>query len=480
MRAIKYITTVLLSLLLIISPVLVALGTALLLPPAFGDSFVGALGTKLDRLASIEDEKIVVVGGSSVAFGLDSEALEAYVGMPVVNFGLYAALGTKVMLDLSLPYIGEGDIVVVAPEIDEEALSLYFGADTVWRALDGRFDALRYIDFDNAPSMLGALFGFAGSKLDYARGKLEGTDTGIYLSKYFDGYGDFDYPRENNVMKLYWEQNNPISLNTAAYDEDTLVAFFDYVNAYAEKCTERGASVYFSFSPMNAMAVSDGSDAISEFEEKIAELLDFKVISDIESCILDAGYFYDTNYHLNDAGRTVRTMRLADDIRIAARLVRPPITEPEPTPPELPEQSVRFDGIDENCKYFTFEKLDSGAYSITGLTELGKSATTLTVPLGYEGYIVQSVAEGAFSGSALESLTVTRDANLAYFDNGAFLGAGNLRHLWIYKASGDDISPPESFYGVHTDFVVHIGRNTDFSYHYYWSERGLDFVSDAN
>lgn len=479
MRTVKYVSIALLCVILVLSPTLFVLGAALLLPPSFGDSFVGALDGKLSRLETLEEEKIVVVGGSSVAFGLDSELLEKYVGMPVVNFGLYAALGTKVMLDLSLPHIKEGDIVVLSPEIDEEALSLYFGADTVWRAIDGRFDVLFDLDRDNAPAMLGALFDFAGSKLDASLGRADAQESGIYLSKYFDEYGDFDYPRENNVMQMYYETNNRISHDVNSYDGGTLAEFFEYLNEYAAACEKRGAKVFFSYSPMNAMAVNADSEAKEEFVRTVEQLLDFKVISDIDDCVLDAGYFFDTNYHLNEAGRTVRTMRLAEDICLAAKLVRPPITDEEPAAPALPDVSFRLEGYDENSKYFTFSKIEGGGYAITGLTELGKGAKELTVPICYEGYIVQTVAEGAFSGSALESLTVTVDARLAYFDNGAFLGASELRHLWIYKASGDEISPPESFFGVHKDFTVHVGQNTDFSYHYYWSERGVPIISDA-
>ena len=92
--------------LILILPIVLLFGYAFSIPPQYSDTFVGELDDKFERLTSIEEPKVVVVGGSSVAFGLESEILEKYVGMPVVNFGLYAALGTKVMLDLSKAGIG--------------------------------------------------------------------------------------------------------------------------------------------------------------------------------------------------------------------------------------------------------------------------------------------------------------------------------------------------------------------------------------
>ena len=474
MRIAKYLLIAFLSLVLLLAPFFLLLGVALFAPPAFEDSFVGILDEKFERLTAIEEDKIVVVGGSSVAFGIDSELLEKYLGMPVVNFGLYAALGTKLMLDLSLAGIDEGDIVVISPEMDEEALSLFFGADTVWRAIDGSPEMLQYIDFDNYPALFGALYGFSSSKLEYLLGDGSEINSGIYLSCYFDEYLDFDYPRENNVMFSYYEKNNLIELNVDAYG-DAFDEFIDYLNVYIEECKRRGARVFFSPSSMNKMAVKGDEKTIGELEDKLSSSLDCPLISDFDDLILDAGYFFDTNFHLNEAGRRVRTMRLAEDLKLAAKILRPAITDSEPPIPELPEIEIRFDGVDENVKYFTFETSDSGAYIITGLTEEGKLMTHLTLPLGYEGYIVESVGEGAFRGSSLESLTVSADSKIAYFEDGAFYGAGNLKRLIIYKKSGDEILPPASFSGVNSQFTVFVPKGSDFSTHYYWSERHVNF-----
>ena len=42
------------------------------LPPVYDNTFIGELGEKYDRLKSIDEPKIVIIGGSSVAFGIDS------------------------------------------------------------------------------------------------------------------------------------------------------------------------------------------------------------------------------------------------------------------------------------------------------------------------------------------------------------------------------------------------------------------------
>ena len=479
MKRIRIAISALIATAAVTAPFLFVLAIAYLTPPMFDETFVGALDEKYERLNSQQEDKIVFVGGSSVAFGLDSERLEEYTGMPVVNFGLYAALGTRLMLDLSLSGINEGDIVVVSPEINRETLSLYFNADTTWRAVEGDFSMLRYISLDNMPAMAGSLFGYAQDKLKlmYAN-RRESGENEIYKSEHFNKYGDFSgIKRTENIMSDYYDKNTGISLDLSDYTDD-LDEFIDYLNRYINKCRDRGAEVYFCPSPMNELAITDSSDAVTraEFFDYLENKINCDFLLGCDDSIMEAGYFFDTNYHLNDAGVAVRTIRLGKSLKLALGITLGVITDEEPSAPPLPEISIRFDGYDENSLYFTYEKRENGTYAITGLTDEGKKMTSLTVPLGAFGYRITAIGEGAFEGSCLRQLTVTENSYLGIFENGAFWGASELCDLYIYKTTGDDIAPPANFVGVHTDFCVHVPIGSDFAYHYYWSERGLIFV----
>ena len=125
MKKIRITVKITAALLAIVIPFLSVLFIAFISEPEFENHYANALGEKMDRLMEIKEDKIVIVGGSSVAFGYDSEIIEEYTGMPVVNFGMYAALGTKLMLDLSRAGIKKGDIVIVAPELDPQTLSMF-------------------------------------------------------------------------------------------------------------------------------------------------------------------------------------------------------------------------------------------------------------------------------------------------------------------------------------------------------------------
>ena len=78
MKAIKIILVSLLAFLIIISPVLFIICGAVMLPDQYDHTFLGILDEKFERLTHIKDEKVILIGGSSVAFGMESRLMDRY------------------------------------------------------------------------------------------------------------------------------------------------------------------------------------------------------------------------------------------------------------------------------------------------------------------------------------------------------------------------------------------------------------------
>ena len=130
--------------LVLLIPVATLLGLLAWSGKSYEQTYYAGLSIQYDRLNSINEQKIVVVGGSNVAFGLDTELLERWTGKKVVNFGLYGSLGVKVMIDLSKTNLNRGDIVVLTPELSNESYSLYFGAESVLKSSYNVYQKRRY------------------------------------------------------------------------------------------------------------------------------------------------------------------------------------------------------------------------------------------------------------------------------------------------------------------------------------------------
>lgn len=460
--------------LVLLSPVILTLTVALALPAQYTHTYVGALPAKIRTLADTKGEKVVLVGGSATAFGTDSALLEKYVGRPVVNFGLYAALGTKLMMELSRPYIGKGDIVILSPELDAQTLSLYFNAEQTLMALDGHFSYARYLEADDILALLGGMWKFSSDKLSYLSAGNAPDPQGVYNARNFDARGDLTYPRPENIMRDYYDPNKRLSFDLCALDGE----FVAYVNEYTRYCSARGATVFFSFCPLNARAVCEDADP-DAFEAECRRRLACPLVNTLSDVLMEAGYFYDSNFHLNDTGRRAYTIRLTEKLLFA--LNDPSfVEETVPPAPALPKEDTRWFGTDENEKYFTFRQEENGYMTISGLSELGKTQTTLTVPYGSGTYKVATLGTGALAGGVVEKLVIPRDSNLTLLANDCFLGAGNLHDLWIYKTDPATIGPPVSFAGVPSDFRVHIPAGSDYGADYFWSNVRVIYVEDAN
>ena len=478
---------VILALAAILAPVGFVLGMTFLAPKQYSKTFYGALDEKYDRLTSLEEDKIVVVGGSSVAFGLDSELLGRYMNMPVVNFGLYADLGTKLMLDLSRDHIKEGDIVILAPELDSQTLSMYFNWDTTLKAFDDDMSMLRELDLsvDEWLFSIGGFWNLAASKFSYIVNGTTPDPNNVYRADSFNEYGDIDgekYPRPNNIMKNYYDPKDSalVKLDPSIMDGE----FLAYLNEYITECEAKGATVYFTWCPVNDLAVPDKEKAtVRVFESFFKENLECEVISSLSNYIIDSHYFYDTNFHLNDAGVLMRTLLLLDDLLLTLdpedertlAYVSEWENEVLYNPPEY-KYSATYDGeYDPNAEDFVFRQLPSGAYEIIGLSEVGKTKKELTVPLCYKSgddptfYKVTLMNTDIFAGSAAERLIVTEDTCLGGFV-GSFTGGKGLLGLWIYMADDSEISPPTSFSGVGADFRIHTPRSANYKNGYNWGD----------
>ena len=452
----------------ILLPFLVIGGVVFALPSQYEKTFLGALRDKYDRLCDIEEPKIVIIGGSSTAFGLDSAMIEEHTGMPVVNFGLYASLGTKAMIDLARGQIGEGDIVVLAPEMDPQTLSLYFNEESMWQAMDGAAGMLPALDFDDMGAMVGGVWDFAAAKFAFWRDGNAPDPAGVYNRANLNEYGDISYERPHNVMALGYDPNTVIDLVPAAAN----AAFLEYVNDFTDQCRQRGAEVYFSFSPMNRSALAEGTteDSVYAFYLHLAENLRCEIISDIRDCIMDWEYFYDTNFHLNEAGVTVHTADLIGDIRRMQANTQPFAIE-LPEKPERPDIYVD-DSLNDTTGYFVMENID-GVMTLTGITEEGRKQSELTLPIACDGLAVQTVAANAFAGcDALTTIIISEDTRLSLISDGAFAGAPNLVQIAVHVHPDIILVGSGLMDGAAKDARIWVKNEFygDFAAHYFWSE----------
>lgn len=282
------------------------------LPVQFGDTFMGELKSKYERLKETSGKRIVLVGGSGVAFDCDSALMDDFFpSYEIVNFGMYAGLGTKAVMDLSENYIHEGDIVILSPEQSEQTFSDYFNGEYMWQAADGAFGMLCDLKSENFEAMLGNFPRFALEKLNYVmKGQKPQTDS-IYQKKSFNTYGDIELDTcRENILPNGYDVNQKVR-----FTEDVVqLEFMDYMNDWAKRLEKKGAVVWYRYCPVNKLSVEDMDD-LAAYDVFLRQKLDFPVIGNPENSLMEAEWFFDTNFHLNQPGKEINTVQLIRDMK---------------------------------------------------------------------------------------------------------------------------------------------------------------------
>lgn len=469
MKEKKRIVFVVLALLLSMPVVLLGWGFAL--PPQFEESFMGELKHKVRLLENTPGPRIILVGGSGVAFGVDSELMERELpGYSVVNFGMYAALGTTVMLDLSQPYIQAGDIVILIPEQQEQTLSDWFDPAVMWQGLDGACQLLAHLPGEKLEKLAGAFPEFAGQKFSsFLQGGIQGQ--GIYCKSSFNERGDVASALcAQNVMPGGVDINTPIYFDPAMLNSE----FLQRVKEYSRAVQDRDALLWYGFCPMNTLAVEGTAENIDAFYAEFQQRTNLPLAGNPHKFILDAGWFYDTNFHLNSSGKTVYTREL---IRAVKAILDDSSSTNIPLPAmpsEIVSELWKGNDQDENC--FVYEEY-AGGLTITGLTTDGLHRTTLTVPSHHDGVPVTSIGAGSFSGAdRLESVIVQQ--NIRTIFDGAFGGCEGLKHIIMQQSVPSFCQVGQRLLdGTQAKIYVPEDCLAKFRTDYFWAAYGSKIVS---
>ncbi len=445
-----------------IIPLVLLIG-ALLLPAQYSDTYLGELPFKYQRLQETKGKRIVLVGGSNLAFGVDSNLIkENFHDYDVVNMGMYAALGTEVMFDLSIGDIREGDIIIVSPEQQRQTLSDYFNAEYMWMGIDGHWNLWNSLDSTDKKKMIGQLPYFAVDKYKYFFKNNAPKPDGVYARSSFNEYGDIIYADcKSNIMNQQYDTNTLIE-----FEEDIVSdEFISELNEFVERAIDKGATVWYRFCPMNILAVENGN--IDNYYEMLQEKIRCPIIGNPNKCIMDAEWFYDTNFHLNASGKIVNTRQLIRDMKAM-------LGDSSKTNINLPDkpQVADFSIIAGDCldaDYFIYAENNSGII-IIGLSDEGKKRAELTVPTSIDEKPVTALGEGFIKESnMLQKICI--QGNITSIPDGCFSGCKALKEIHILSDKPENCHVGQGLLKeCDADIFVPADSLSAYKVNYFWSQ----------
>lgn len=261
---------------------------------------------KINRLETIQEPKIILVGNSNLAFGIDSKKIEDAIGMPVVNLGLHGGLGNKFHENMAKYNIGAGDVVIVCNTNYADPNLRVADYSLVWITLENHYELWRLVPLEEWPKLFAALPSYLDRVRHLWLSKEGNKDNGtVYSRLSFNEYGDVIWERPKSIYK--WEQSSTPTLDVG---DETI----NNLNDFNTFCKERGATLLIAGFPVGNGEFTGDIKSYTEPWAKLRAAVECPVISDIEDYFFDYSLFYDTNYHLIDEGVQLRTDQLIQDL----------------------------------------------------------------------------------------------------------------------------------------------------------------------
>lgn len=458
--------SIVISTLCLLAIPLTVLSFSLAIPAQFDETYYGELPYMFKRLKNASKGKIVFVGNSAIAFGNRSDLLEKELNKEVVTFGLYGAIGTKAMMDLSKAGIKKGDIIVLSPEISEQGLSLYFSSENMWMAIDGHYDMLNYLAKDNKESMVGNFASFTSKKFDYMRKGNKPKVDGVYQQSSFnkDGkeVGYMTYDREYNYMVNGYDANSMVKYDVNYLNDD----FIKYINDYCKYAKKKGAEVYFNFVPVNNLSVVSSDEEVDAFYDELNDKIMCPILGNPHNYIFDYEWFYDNNSHLNSAGTYIYNKQLVDDLKTILKDSSPTNIE-IPEKPDIPLPDYH-DGDNSDLDCFNYV-IDADGYKITSLTEKGLTKDSIIIPSMYNDKPIISFDATVFQNNKTIAEIVV-PANIRTLSDYSFKGCSNLTKLIIQHTSPSLLNVGTSLLDEADNCYVYVRSDIYelFATHYNW------------
>jgi hypothetical protein len=216
-------------------------------PP--NNTFLKGLELKHKRALRIQSPKIIINGGSNLAFGINSPLIEKELNLPVCNLGIMAGLGFEYMIEQAKFYAKDGDVVILVPEYflystpesDPKGGVLLSAASIFPFGIQFMKEDLPFLNFQYKSQS-------ALKRLLLAKTDGEENSTGVYNASAFNEYGDIyihdDTLFDRNIFDNYTTPLEKDVISDADYDD-----FENLLKETKEYFDIRNIKLYVSFPP---------------------------------------------------------------------------------------------------------------------------------------------------------------------------------------------------------------------------------------
>ncbi|MGI4020855.1 MAG: hypothetical protein ACRYFA_05060 [Janthinobacterium lividum] len=267
---------------------------------------------KNELLKNTPSPRIIFVGGSNLAFGLDSKRIKDSLLLNPINTGIHINIGLKYMLANTIKYIKAGNIIVLAAEYQQFYGTLADGESELFSLVTDVVPQSRNsLDYKQYFKLVQLVPEFAQSKLQplllFYKYPKPDQFIGRYDRKAFNNYGD-----ACAHWKLSAENPKPYLAITESLNNEIFKTLIDFKNMINRK----KAKLYITFPGYQYSSYKNSITAIKQVESQLKNY-NFNLISTPQEYIIPDNLIFDTPYHLTKKGVDYRTGLLIKDLKKA-------------------------------------------------------------------------------------------------------------------------------------------------------------------
>jgi hypothetical protein len=272
------------------------------------DNYLSVITDKHQLLENTSSSRVIFIGDSSLAFGLDGERIKQEIKRPVVNMGLHAAFGLPFVFSEIAPDLKEGDTVIAIfhyyPNIND------VNEGVICHALD--FYPTMYDRLDlNIFSKTTLQFTCKVKKI--RRYLLNKTLRKSIANLPVNDRLEFDYKRW--AFKLYGDIRDELhTTSTINFSNDRPTEFYinqketlATLNNYNGLFKTKGVRLILAYPPYPLALYSGNRETLEAYDLFLRSNTQILILNKPEDTVLPEKYFFNSPYHLTSLGKSIYT-----------------------------------------------------------------------------------------------------------------------------------------------------------------------------
>ncbi len=289
------------------------------------NDYLASVNDKLDRLETSEPPRLLLVGGSSVAWGTHSAILEQELSTAPTNLGYHAAVGLNVRIEEAKQLARKGDIAVLSIE-----WSVFKDEPWARKLTETTLASPRSLSFMNVRDRKLVVDGMLPAmRMPFVAVVDDGKDHGIealthasaqrrkkkQLRENFNEYGDYEGHYDQDPVGIDGKVVRLPSL-------EELEIGVERLNQLNTELNSRGVQVFYFLPIIPSTRFEQDRDRLTELLAVLSSQLEIPILNP-DDFLYPENAFFDSCYHLRKESGIQRTKLMAERLRAAIDGAKP-------------------------------------------------------------------------------------------------------------------------------------------------------------